>query len=34
MTGAGIMSAVLVAISLVTITLTYMLSARIGRRLG
>ncbi|MFN3723159.1 MAG: molybdate ABC transporter permease subunit [Paracoccaceae bacterium] len=34
MNGAAIMSATLVAISLVTITLTYMLSARIGRRLG
>jgi molybdate transport system permease protein len=34
MQGAAIMSATLVAISLVTITLTYMLSARIGRRLG
>ncbi|MFN7223471.1 MAG: molybdate ABC transporter permease subunit [Paracoccaceae bacterium] len=34
MEGAAIMSATLVAISLVTITLTYMLSARIGRRLG
>ncbi|MGR3504678.1 MAG: molybdate ABC transporter permease subunit [Paracoccaceae bacterium] len=32
--GAAIMSAVLVAISLVTITLTYWLSARVGRRLG
>lgn len=34
MEGAAIMSGTLVAISLVTITLTYMLSARIGRRLG
>lgn len=34
MEGAAIMSATLVAISLITITLTYMLSARIGRRLG
>jgi molybdate transport system permease protein len=34
MQGAAVMSATLVAISLVTITLTYMLSARIGRRLG
>ncbi|MFN3293348.1 MAG: molybdate ABC transporter permease subunit [Gemmobacter sp.] len=34
MEGAAIMSATLVAISLATITLTYMLSARIGRRLG
>jgi molybdate transport system permease protein len=32
--GAGIMSAVLVAISLFTITITFALSARIGRRLG
>ena len=32
--GAGIMSAVLVAISLVTIAVTLALSARIGRRLG
>ncbi|SCY40620.1 molybdate ABC transporter permease subunit [Paracoccus tibetensis] len=32
--GAGIMSAVLVAISLAAITLTYALSARVGRRLG
>jgi molybdate transport system permease protein len=32
--GAGIMSAVLVAVSLVTIVLTYGLSARMGRRLG
>jgi molybdate transport system permease protein len=32
--GAGIMSAVLVAISLFAITLTFALSARIGRRLG
>ncbi len=32
--GAAIMSAVLVAISLMTITLTYALSARVGRRLG
>ena len=32
--GAAIMSAVLVAISVVTITLTYWLSARVGRRLG
>ncbi len=34
MNGAAIMSATLVAISLVTITVTYMLSARIGRRPG
>ncbi|NHB75815.1 molybdate ABC transporter permease subunit [Rhodobacter calidifons] len=34
MRGAGIMSAVLVAISFTTITLTYLLSARIGRRLA
>jgi molybdate transport system permease protein len=32
--GAGIMSAVLVAISLFTIALTFALSARVGRRLG
>lgn len=32
--GAAIMSATLVAISLITITLTYTLSARIGRRLS
>ncbi|SEO64197.1 molybdate transport system permease protein [Salinihabitans flavidus] len=32
--GAGIMSAVLVGISLATIAVTYALSARIGRRLG
>jgi molybdate transport system permease protein len=32
--GAGIMSAVLVGISLVTIALTFALSARVGRRLG
>ena len=32
--GAAIMSAVLVAISLVTIALTFALSARVGRRLG
>ena len=32
--GAGIMSAVLVAISLFTIAVTFALSARIGRRLG
>jgi molybdate transport system permease protein len=32
--GAAIMSAVLVAFSLATITLTYWLSARVGRRLG
>ena len=32
--GAGLMSAVLLAISLSTITLTFWLSARIGRRLG
>jgi len=32
--GAAIMSAVLVVISLVTITVTYWLSARVGRRLG
>ncbi|PKP72752.1 MAG: molybdate ABC transporter permease subunit [Alphaproteobacteria bacterium HGW-Alphaproteobacteria-6] len=34
MAAAGIMSAVLVAISLTTIAATYALSARIGRRLG
>jgi molybdate transport system permease protein len=34
MTGAGIMSATLVAISLLTIAVTYMLSARVGRRLS
>ncbi|NWH08354.1 MAG: molybdate ABC transporter permease subunit [Alphaproteobacteria bacterium] len=34
MAGAGIMSATLVAISLVTIAATYMLSARVGRRLS
>ncbi len=34
MKGAAVMSATLVAISLITITLTYMLSARIGRRLS
>jgi molybdate transport system permease protein len=34
MAGAGIMSATLVGISLVTIAATYMLSARIGRRLS
>lgn len=34
MRGAAIMSGTLVAISLITITLTYMLSARLGRRLG
>lgn len=34
MHGAAVMSATLVAISLITITLTYLLSARIGRRLG
>jgi len=34
MAGAAVMSAVLVAISLVTITLTYWLSARMGRRLS
>lgn len=34
MAGAAIMSATLVAISLITITLTYTLSARIGRRLS
>lgn len=34
MAGAAVMSATLVAISLFTITLTYMLSARIGRRLS
>lgn len=34
MEGAAIMSATLVAISLITITLTYTLSARIGRRLA
>jgi len=34
MQGAAIMSATLVAISLATITATFMLSARIGRRLG
>ncbi|MFN3273974.1 MAG: molybdate ABC transporter permease subunit [Paracoccus sp. (in: a-proteobacteria)] len=32
--GAAVMSTVLVAISLVAISLTYLLSARIGRRLG
>ena len=32
--GAGIMSATLLAISLVTITLTFWLSRRVGRRLG
>lgn len=32
--GAGIMAATLVAISLATITLTYALSARVGRRLS
>ncbi|MDP3525232.1 MAG: molybdate ABC transporter permease subunit, partial [Hoeflea sp.] len=32
--GAGIMSATLVMISLVTIAATYMLSARVGRRLS
>ena len=32
--GAGIMSAVLVAMSLVTIALVYWLSARMGRRLS
>jgi len=32
--GAGLMSAVLVAISLFTIALTFALSARVGRRLG
>lgn len=32
--GAGIMSAVLLAISLATITLTFWLSRRVGRRLG
>lgn len=32
--GAGIMSAALLAISLCTITLTFWLSARVGRRLG
>jgi molybdate transport system permease protein len=34
MEGAAVMSATLVAISLVTITLTYVLSARMGRRLS
>jgi len=34
MAGAGIMSATLVAISLFTIAATYMLSARVGRRLS
>lgn len=34
MAGAGVMSAVLVAISLFTIAVTYMLSARVGRRLS
>jgi len=34
MAAAGVMSAVLVAISLTTIAATYALSARIGRRLG
>ena len=34
MTGAGIMSAVLVAISFSTIAVTYWLSARVGRRLA
>ncbi len=34
MAGAGIMSATLVAISLVTIAATYALSARVGRRLS
>ncbi len=34
MQGAGVMSATLVAISLATITLTYILSARVGRRLS
>lgn len=32
--GAGIMSAILLAISLATITLTFWLSRRVGRRLG
>jgi len=32
--GAGIMSAMLLAISLATITLTFWLSRRVGRRLG
>lgn len=32
--GAGIMSAVLLAISLLTITVTFWLSSRVGRRLG
>ncbi len=34
MAGAAVMSAVLLAISLVTITLTFWLSARVGRRLS
>lgn len=34
MAGAGVMSATLVAISLITIAATFMLSARIGRRLS
>ncbi len=34
MAAAGVMSAVLVAVSLVTIALTFALSARVGRRLG
>ena len=34
MAGAGVMSATLVAVSLFTIATTYMLSARVGRRLS
>ena len=34
MTGAAVMSATLLAISLVTIWLTFWLSARLGRRLS
>lgn len=34
MAGAGVMSATLVAISLITIAATFMLSARVGRRLS
>ena len=34
MAGAAVMSAVLLAISLVSITLTFWLSARVGRRLS